>query len=182
MGGLADPAALGAPADVLPPSPACPAEKDWSTHYPAYFPIPSGSTPKRVEFADIGCGFGGLLMDLSPMFPDTLMLGKPQANDASRLVARVCWLIPCVRPPIRHGDPCPGHGLRSRQDRCPAAHPPGQVPERLGHPGKRDEVPHQLLREGPGWSSVLVCAMSCTDFLVLRAVDEALLPLPGSAL
>lgn len=30
---------------------------------------------KKVEFADIGCGYGGLLITLSPMFPDTLMLG-----------------------------------------------------------------------------------------------------------
>jgi tRNA (guanine-N7-)-methyltransferase len=30
---------------------------------------------KNIEFADIGCGYGGLLMRLSPMFPDTLMLG-----------------------------------------------------------------------------------------------------------
>ncbi|KAJ1920395.1 tRNA (guanine-N(7)-)-methyltransferase (tRNA(m7G46)-methyltransferase) [Mycoemilia scoparia] len=30
---------------------------------------------KKIEFADIGCGFGGLLVSLSPLFPDTLMLG-----------------------------------------------------------------------------------------------------------
>ncbi|KAJ1929725.1 tRNA (guanine-N(7)-)-methyltransferase (tRNA(m7G46)-methyltransferase) [Tieghemiomyces parasiticus] len=29
----------------------------------------------RVEFADIGCGYGGLLVALAPLFPDTLMLG-----------------------------------------------------------------------------------------------------------
>jgi hypothetical protein len=28
-----------------------------------------------VEIADIGCGFGGLLVALSPLFPNTLMLG-----------------------------------------------------------------------------------------------------------
>lgn len=33
-----------------------------------------GGNPK-VEFADIGCGYGGLLVDLSPLFPDKLMLG-----------------------------------------------------------------------------------------------------------
>lgn len=31
---------------------------------------------KKVEFADIGCGFGGLLIALAPMFPDALMLGR----------------------------------------------------------------------------------------------------------
>lgn len=41
---------------------------DWSTHYPAYC-VPPGEEPetdlqkagKCVEFADIGCGYGGLL-------------------------------------------------------------------------------------------------------------------------
>ncbi|KAH0833148.1 putative methyltransferase-domain-containing protein [Lanmaoa asiatica] len=43
---------------------------DWSEHYPAF-----STTGKRPEFVDIGCGFGGLLVTLSPLFPDTLMLG-----------------------------------------------------------------------------------------------------------
>lgn len=29
----------------------------------------------RVEFADIGCGYGGLLIQLSSMFPDVGMVG-----------------------------------------------------------------------------------------------------------
>jgi tRNA (guanine-N7-)-methyltransferase len=29
----------------------------------------------RVEFADVGCAFGGMLLSLAPHFPDTLMLG-----------------------------------------------------------------------------------------------------------
>ena len=29
----------------------------------------------QVEFADVGCGYGGLLVQLSPMFPDKLMIG-----------------------------------------------------------------------------------------------------------
>lgn len=35
---------------------------------------PSASD-KTVEFADIGCGYGGLLIRLSPMFPDVAMVG-----------------------------------------------------------------------------------------------------------
>lgn len=77
---------------------------DWSTHYPTFFDAPAplveedrlivegeeeedhddevierGSGPgkgKKVEFADIGCGFGGLLISLAPLFPETLMLGN----------------------------------------------------------------------------------------------------------
>lgn len=53
---------------------------DWSTHYPAYFSQPNEDgtiTPgeKKVEWADVGCGFGGLLMALAPLFPEKLMLG-----------------------------------------------------------------------------------------------------------
>jgi tRNA (guanine-N7-)-methyltransferase len=49
---------------------------DWASHYPAYFPAKDGQEAKQVEWADVGCGFGGLLMALAPQFPDTLMLGE----------------------------------------------------------------------------------------------------------
>ncbi|XP_036958216.1 tRNA (guanine-N(7)-)-methyltransferase isoform X2 [Acanthopagrus latus] len=49
---------------------------DWSELYPHYFPgNPSEKESPRVEFADIGCGYGGLLVELSPLFPDKLILG-----------------------------------------------------------------------------------------------------------
>nr|CAD7455736.1 unnamed protein product [Timema tahoe] len=46
-------------------NPRTPDDMDWSILYPKYFPgtsseVPS-STDKRVEFADVGCGYGGLL-------------------------------------------------------------------------------------------------------------------------
>lgn len=31
---------------------------------------------KEVEVADIGCGFGGLLVALAPVLPETLILGR----------------------------------------------------------------------------------------------------------
>ena len=43
---------------------------DWSEYYPAF-----KGNDKRVEIADIGCGFGGLLFALAPRFPQTLILG-----------------------------------------------------------------------------------------------------------
>ena len=49
--------------------PVSPESMDWSVHYPDYQP------DNPVRFADIGCGYGGLLVALSPMFPDKLMLG-----------------------------------------------------------------------------------------------------------
>jgi tRNA G46 methylase TrmB len=55
---------------------------DWSRYYPNYVAegeSEDSSRPpqlrKRVEVLDIGCGFGGLIMALAPLMPDTLMLG-----------------------------------------------------------------------------------------------------------
>lgn len=57
---------------------------DWSPYFPAYVdgaastedaPGPKALT-KDVEVVDIGCGFGGLLMALSPALPDQLLLGE----------------------------------------------------------------------------------------------------------
>jgi tRNA (guanine-N7-)-methyltransferase len=31
---------------------------------------------RQVEVADIGCGFGGLLVALAPRLPDKLLLGR----------------------------------------------------------------------------------------------------------
>lgn len=48
--------------------PSSPDSIDWSSHYPAF-------VNQRPSFADIGCGFGGLLITLAPQFPDTLIIG-----------------------------------------------------------------------------------------------------------
>ncbi|XP_069509457.1 tRNA (guanine-N(7)-)-methyltransferase [Ambystoma mexicanum] len=69
--------------------PVKPEKMDWSEHYPEFLkPRPTDlhhddamdrGEQKRlevqVEFADIGCGYGGLLVELSSLFPNTLMLG-----------------------------------------------------------------------------------------------------------
>ncbi|KAK4048539.1 tRNA (guanine-N(7)-)-methyltransferase (tRNA(m7G46)-methyltransferase) [Microbotryomycetes sp. JL201] len=62
--------------------PASPDSMDWSLHFPRYFSKPGDADERRqdgsshrVEFADVGCGFGGLLVSLAPMFPKTLMVG-----------------------------------------------------------------------------------------------------------
>ncbi|XP_076371299.1 tRNA (guanine-N(7)-)-methyltransferase isoform X2 [Tachypleus tridentatus] len=53
--------------------PVSPNHMDWSSYYPAF--CSPTEKKKKVEFADIGCGYGGLLVALSPLFPQTLMLG-----------------------------------------------------------------------------------------------------------
>ncbi|CAO3695691.1 unnamed protein product [Umbelopsis ramanniana] len=55
--------------------PTMPSEMDWSKHYPTYYPTKDAKCDKKVEFADIGCGYGGLLIALAPLFPEKLMIG-----------------------------------------------------------------------------------------------------------
>ncbi|XP_023721152.1 tRNA (guanine-N(7)-)-methyltransferase [Cryptotermes secundus] len=59
--------------------PRTPKDMDWSTLYPNYFTraksVGTTAQTKSVEFADIGCGYGGLLVTLSPVFPESLILG-----------------------------------------------------------------------------------------------------------
>lgn len=55
--------------------PMNPDAMDWSEHYPKFIDSQTGKLTKPVEFADVGCGYGGLLVSLSTMFPDKLMLG-----------------------------------------------------------------------------------------------------------
>ncbi|KAL5699572.1 tRNA (guanine(46)-N(7))-methyltransferase [Ranunculus cassubicifolius] len=59
------------------PVPLTPSHFDYSLHYPHYFPASDENTEirKHIQFADIGCGFGGLLISLSTLFPETLMIG-----------------------------------------------------------------------------------------------------------
>jgi tRNA (guanine-N7-)-methyltransferase len=71
---------------------------DWSPYYPAFLTPPESADSaassteennaagqhlvKDVEVADIGCGFGGLLVALAPKLPDTLLLGKLIRNSS----------------------------------------------------------------------------------------------------
>lgn len=49
--------------------PPTPNDIDWKVFYPQF------ASDQQVDFLDIGCGYGGLLAELSPLFPDKLMLG-----------------------------------------------------------------------------------------------------------
>ncbi|KAL8629432.1 hypothetical protein Q9189_004882 [Teloschistes chrysophthalmus] len=69
--------------------PASPALMDWASHYPAYVatsqPGPEQlveastsevrSLDREITVADIGCGFGGLLVALAPKLPEELIIG-----------------------------------------------------------------------------------------------------------
>lgn len=55
---------------------------DWTQLYPAFVAQEANQEPgainkltQDVEVADIGCGFGGLLVALAPKLPNSLLLG-----------------------------------------------------------------------------------------------------------
>jgi tRNA (guanine-N7-)-methyltransferase len=55
-------------------SPTSPGDKDWSVYYD--FNNPNNKFDSNdIKFADIGCGYGGLLIQLSEMYPNKLSLG-----------------------------------------------------------------------------------------------------------
>ncbi|CAH0555011.1 unnamed protein product [Brassicogethes aeneus] len=54
--------------------PLTPSDMNWEKYYPEKVKLGSKNNPE-VQFADIGCGYGGLLITLATMFPETLMIG-----------------------------------------------------------------------------------------------------------
>ncbi|XP_043703306.1 tRNA (guanine-N(7)-)-methyltransferase [Telopea speciosissima] len=85
------------------PVPITPLNVDYSLHYPHFFPsykinndnddvtstdqAPSlGVCSKKIQFADIGCGFGGLLVNLATLFPETLMIGMELRDKVTEYV------------------------------------------------------------------------------------------------
>lgn len=73
-------------ADHLFDYPAKPDDADWSALYPYYFKRADDraedrldlieiQSNKQVDFLDIGCGYGGLLIRLAELYPDNLSLG-----------------------------------------------------------------------------------------------------------
>lgn len=55
-----------------PREPLC---MEWKSLYPHYYDEKTGKMIKNVEIADIGCGYGGLLIELASAFPHQLSLG-----------------------------------------------------------------------------------------------------------
>ncbi|KOM28682.1 hypothetical protein LR48_Vigan561s007200 [Vigna angularis] len=64
-----------------------PSHVDYSLHYPQPFPSAGqADSSKRIQFADVGCGFGGLLISLSTLFPETLMIGMELRDKVTEYV------------------------------------------------------------------------------------------------
>jgi tRNA (guanine-N7-)-methyltransferase len=58
---------------------------DWHYHFPSRI-ANDGSSSAKVEFADVGCGFGGLIFHLAPLFPDKLMVGMEIRTSVTQYV------------------------------------------------------------------------------------------------
>ncbi|EIE27311.1 guanine-7-methyltransferase, partial [Coccomyxa subellipsoidea C-169] len=65
--------------------PAHPDQYDWQPEENAVTASSSDESP-AVRFADVGCGFGGLLVKLAPVYADTLMLGMELRDKVSEYV------------------------------------------------------------------------------------------------
>lgn len=94
---------------------------NWASHYPAHISPQTNERKlddtteldlrplkKDVTVADIGCGFGGLLVALAPKLPDDLMIGTPSLGGN-------CWCT-CTYLTTRHGDKDAGCGICPGQD------------------------------------------------------------------
>ncbi|KCV72732.1 tRNA (guanine-N7-)-methyltransferase [Fonticula alba] len=67
-------------ADHLLEYPTSHTEMNWNEFFPAYFkedgtPVYPDSDVSSVRFLDVGCGYGGLTVSMSKLYPDRLTLG-----------------------------------------------------------------------------------------------------------
>lgn len=73
--------------------PSHPTHVPWHLHYPLHFTSTSATTCEStsgssVTIADCGCGFGGLLVTLSPLFPKKLIIGMEIRPKVVKLVKK----------------------------------------------------------------------------------------------
>jgi len=78
--------------------PLQPEEYNWEAHYPEFFArarARDGDAAEKplVRFADVGCGFGGMLVKLSPLFPDHLAVGMEIRDKVSQYVKERCTAL-----------------------------------------------------------------------------------------
>eukprot|EP01084_Bolivina_argentea_P074088 134415_1 len=75
--------------------PIGPSSMDWNEHFPDYYPsltqykqlsIQQRNKIPKVTFVDVGCGFGGLLLRLSELWPNKLGIGMEIRKKAVEVV------------------------------------------------------------------------------------------------
>lgn len=86
------------------PIPISPEDVDYSQHFPHFYPsgtkndADNGKPLPKIKFADIGCGFGGLLVSLSTLFPDTLMIGMELRDKVTEYVKERILALRATNP------------------------------------------------------------------------------------
>eukprot|EP00242_Pyramimonas_sp_CCMP2087_P009278 CAMPEP_0198211306 /NCGR_PEP_ID=MMETSP1445-20131203/23065_1 /TAXON_ID=36898 /ORGANISM="Pyramimonas sp., Strain CCMP2087" /LENGTH=278 /DNA_ID=CAMNT_0043885531 /DNA_START=214 /DNA_END=1050 /DNA_ORIENTATION=+ len=77
------------------PVPQSTAHVDWHSYFPDYFPdeskpdaafVSKDPSVTKVTIADVGCGFGGLMINLSQLFPKELVVGMELRDKVSEYV------------------------------------------------------------------------------------------------
>ncbi|KRZ53848.1 tRNA (guanine-N(7)-)-methyltransferase [Trichinella nativa] len=83
-------------ADHLFDSPTKPEDVRWSDLFDlsSAEKSPSDENYPKVEIVDIGCGYGGLLVALSPLFPNTFILGMEIRVKVSNYLKKMFFLFP----------------------------------------------------------------------------------------
>ncbi|KAK1353553.1 tRNA (guanine-N(7)-)-methyltransferase [Heracleum sosnowskyi] len=84
------------------PVPVSPSQVDYSVHYPQLHLLSDSISSKKVEFADIGCGFGGLLISLATLFPETLMIGMELRDKVTEYVKERIVALRKANPEKNH--------------------------------------------------------------------------------
>jgi len=73
--------------------PTSPEQMDWGSLYPDWT-----KQQQEVRFLDVGCGYGGLLVELSPQYPDVAMLGLEIRVKVSDYVQDRIQALQCNHP------------------------------------------------------------------------------------
>ena len=71
-------------------SPLRPNKYDWRNHYPSTGGSSRILSDLQVEFVDVGCGFGGLLVNIAPVFPEHFAIGLEIRDKVSQYVKERC--------------------------------------------------------------------------------------------
>ncbi|GAB4823506.1 hypothetical protein N2152v2_010552 [Parachlorella kessleri] len=72
--------------DIHFPVPTHPGDFNWAELYPESFAAADPANPPLVRFADVGCGFGGLVVRLAEHYPDKLVVGMELRDKVTEYV------------------------------------------------------------------------------------------------
>ncbi|KAI7985986.1 tRNA (guanine-N(7)-)-methyltransferase [Camellia lanceoleosa] len=79
--------------------PIYPCHVNYSLHFSQLFPsFDQVDNSKKIQFVDIGCGFGGLLITLSTLLPDTLMIGMELRDEVTEYVKEQVLALRVTHP------------------------------------------------------------------------------------